>query len=146
MRSHQSRPIQEAESEGDSSENKSDATSSESSGDSSIDAAINGDETEDALYERILAEQEGRDEECDEEQKKKESGPQLEELVDKNMVNLLIYCTMLQKPPKAEIEQRKVHLGPTERSKLLILDMDETLLHSRFHKLTGENDAFETGI
>ena len=29
---------------------------------------------------------------------------------------------------------------------MLILDMDETLLHSRFHRITKEEDAFETGV
>ena len=62
------------------------------------------------------------------------------------MVNLLIFCTMLHKPSNADIESRKVPLGPPTCSKLLILDMDETLLHSRFHKLHTEADAFETGI
>ena len=62
------------------------------------------------------------------------------------MVNLLIFCTMLQPPPEAEIEQRKVYLGPAERGKLLILDMDETMLHSKFIKIETEADAFETGI
>ena len=62
------------------------------------------------------------------------------------MVNLLIFCTMLKQPEIAEIESRKVHLGPSTCAKLLILDMDETMLHSRFHKLTCESDAFETGL
>ena len=29
---------------------------------------------------------------------------------------------------------------------MLILDMDETLLHSRFHRIMKEEDAFETGV
>ena len=50
--------IAEADSEGSSSE-KSDATSSSS--DSSIEAALNGDvETEDMIYDRILAAQESK--------------------------------------------------------------------------------------
>ena len=54
---------------------------------------------------------------------------------------------MLKPPSQDEIERKKVYLGPTDRSKLLILDMDETLLHSKFHKLTGnENQRFEPGL
>ena len=129
----------------DDSSAKSDATSeSNSSSDESIDAAINGeDDTEQALYERILAEQEGRE---IGEERKSSNDLQLEDLVDKNMINLLIFCTMLTKPPAADIEARKVTLGPQVCSKLLILDMDETLLHSRFHKITSAEEAFETGI
>lgn len=63
--------IDEENSEGESSE-KSDATSSSCSSESSIDAALNGEgETEEALYEKILAAQENRDNE--EEAKTKES-------------------------------------------------------------------------
>jgi len=58
---------------------------------------MNGeDDTEQAIYERILAEQEGR--ESGEE--RKNNFNQLDELVDKNMINLLIFCTMLTKPPQ----------------------------------------------
>ena len=129
--------IPEAESEGSSSE-KSDTSSSssnDSGDDSSIDAAINGEEdTEQALYDKILAAQEGREAGSEE---SKQPQKQVEELVDKNMINLLRVCTMLQPPKPEEIASRKVTLGPQTKQKLLILDMDETLLHSRFHKLTG---------
>ena len=37
-------------------------------------------------------------------------------------------------------------MGPTDRSKLLILDMDETLLHSKFSKMTGSEDTSDCGI
>ena len=135
--------IQEHGSEAESSE-RSDATSESNGSDtSSIDAALNGEEeTEDQLYDRILAAQEGR--EVQEEQKKDK---QVEELVDKNMINLLRVCGMLTRPTAEEVEQRKVYLGPKTKSKLLILDMDETLLHSKFHKLTGkENVEYPPGI
>lgn len=62
------------------------------------------------------------------------------------MINLLRVCTMLKLPTEEEIEQRKVFLGETDRSKLLILDMDETLLHSKFHRLTGNEGQFESGL
>ena len=63
---------------------------------------------------------------------------QLNELVDSNMINLLRACTMLRRPTPAAIEERKVYLGEPTRNKLLILDMDETLLHSKFIKLTPQ--------
>ena len=89
-----------------------------------------------------MAAQEGRD---DIEERKKEE-TQVEDLVDKNMVNLLRVCGMLQRPKPEEIESRKVNFGPKTKSKLLILDMDETLLHSKFHKLNGDEDQYSTGI
>jgi len=70
----------------------------------------------------------------------------VEELVDNNMVSLLRVCAMLTKPTPEEIASRTVHLGPTSRTKLLILDMDETLLHSKFHKLTGNEDMLDAGV
>ena len=63
------------------------------------------------------------------------------------MINLLRVCSMLQRPSAEEIEQRKVYLGPATKSKLLILDMDETLLHSRFIKLNGtEENTLDAGV
>ena len=56
------------------------------------------------------------------------------------MINLLRVCAMLKRPSPEQIEQHKVYLGPKEKSKLLILDMDETLLHSKFHRLVGNED------
>ena len=34
----------------------------------------------------------------------------------------------------------------TQRTKLLILDMDETMLHSKFFRLTTEDGPIEPGI
>ena len=138
-------PIDEENSD-DTSE-KSDPSSSENSdSDSSIEAALNGEEeTEEAIYNKILAAQESRDAGMEgEESKEKEN--QVEQLVDRNMINLLRVCAMLPKPSPAEIEQRKVVLGPPTHKKLLILDMDETLLHSKFHKLDGTEDKYDAAI
>lgn len=132
--------IDEVNSEDDVSE-KSDTSSddNDSDSDSSIEAALNGEEeSEQSIYNKILAAQEGRDAGMKEETKSKESP--VEELVDRNMINLLRVCAMLTRPTPAEIEERKVTLGPPTRNKLLILDMDETLLHSKFHKLDGTED------
>lgn len=54
---------------------------------------------------------------------------------------------MLRKPTEQEIETRSVNLGPHDGKKTLILDMDETLLHSKFIKLNGEDlDKYDQGI
>lgn len=57
------------------------------------------------------------------------------------MQNLLRVCAVLSKPTPEEIESRKVYLGEKTRLKLLILDMDETLLHSKFYQLTGNEES-----
>ena len=132
--------INEENSEGGSSEHSDPDSESESSG-SSVD--FGEEETEQSIYDKIQAAQEGR--ETGDEERKKEEKP-LEELIDRNMINLLRACTMLQRPSAEDIEQRKVFLGEATRQKLLILDMDETLLHSRFHKLTGNEGQFDAGI
>ena len=53
---------------------------------------------------------------------------------------------MLRRPTPDEIESRKVYFGEKTRQKLLILDMDETLLHSKFHTLVGTEDDMDAGI
>lgn len=62
------------------------------------------------------------------------------------MMNLLRVCAVLRRPSPEEIESKKVYLGPKEKNKLLILDMDETLLHSKFHRLTGNEDQLDNGV
>lgn len=49
------------------------------------------------------------------------------------MISLLRACSMLKLPEMSELESRFVTFGPKTRQKVLILDMDETLLHSKFH-------------
>lgn len=48
---------------------------------------------------------------------------------------------MLYMPPEEEIAPKKVKLGPQQRLKTLVLDMDETLVHSNFYALTEEELA-----
>lgn len=68
-------------------------------------------------------------------------------LVDKNMIDLLRACSMLTRPTKEEIDQRKISFGERTRQKTLILDMDETLIHSKFYKLSGnEADTIPDGL
>ena len=44
-------------------------------------------------------------------------------------------------PSKAEIDQKAVRFGPKTRQKLLVLDMDETMLHTKFYAHTGDFQA-----
>ena len=53
--------------------------------------------------------------------------------MDKDMVNLLKLCSKFRHPTLEEIESRSVILGEESlKTKLLILDMDETLIHAKF--------------
>lgn len=40
-------------------------------------------------------------------------------------------------PSQAEINARMVKFGPKTRQKLLVLDMDETMLHTKFYPHVG---------
>jgi predicted HAD superfamily phosphohydrolase YqeG len=55
------------------------------------------------------------------------------------MINLLKACAHLKPPELEAIEKKKVNLGQENRKlKTLILDMDETLIHAKFHTETEE--------
>ena len=41
-------------------------------------------------------------------------------------------------PSQGEINKKMVNLGPKTRQKLLVLDMDETMLHTKFFPHSGE--------
>ena len=132
----------------DDEEEKEDSTSGEED-DSSIDADMQGDdfETEDQIYQRILANQEeAKTEEVQNNQKEEN----ISSLVDKNMVNLLKACSMLKRPPQEDIDKKSVNFGPKTRQKLLILDMDETMIHSKFYKVNqnemNDPDVFSPGL
>jgi hypothetical protein len=75
---------------------------------------------------------------------------EVEGLVDRHMINLLKAVSLLRRPEPAEVDQKAVFLGERTRQKLLILDMDETMIHSKFHKITPEQladpNAFSPGL
>lgn len=48
------------------------------------------------------------------------------------MVELLKACSMLKYPKIQDLKPKMVKLGPKLKQKLLILDMDETMLHTNF--------------
>lgn len=60
----------------------------------------------------------------------------LKGLVDEKLKQLLKACSLLRYPPKSELAPKMVKFGPKIRQKLLILDMDETMLHTKFFNVT----------
>jgi len=55
------------------------------------------------------------------------------------MINLLKACAHLEAPTPEVIKQKSVIFGEEHRKlKTLILDMDETLIHAKFHTETVE--------
>ena len=80
-------------------------------------------------------------------EEKKLDPKDVKNLVDQSMIDLLRACSMLTRPSKSDIELRKVRFGERIRQKTLILDMDETLIHSKFYKLNGtEADTIPDGL
>ena len=96
------------------------------------------------MYEKLQKRQE---QQMNQKEEAKIDPKDVKNLVDKNMIDLLRACSMLTRPTQEEIEQRKVAFGERTRQKTLILDMDETLIHSKFYKLTGnEADTIPDGL
>lgn len=56
----------------------------------------------------------------------------MDDLVDVEMVELLKVCSKFACPPLEELAPKQVKFGAATRSKVLVLDMDETLIHARF--------------
>ena len=54
-----------------------------------------------------------------------------EDLVDKDLINLLAFIRRLQMPSEAEIASKALEFGDLSRHKTLIFDLDETLIHSQ---------------
>ena len=108
-------------------DNKSNSGSDSDSGDSSIN--MDGDEDdEQKLYAQILSEKDKAASLKD----AKDKGQHLDDLVDKEMIELLQVCKRLHCPKIEAIASKMVNFGPTTKSKVLILDMDETMLQAKF--------------
>jgi len=60
------------------------------------------------------------------------------ELVDENMRRLLQACMKLKRPTEEDLAGKYIEFGEKNSQKLLILDMDETLIHAQFHNETYE--------
>ncbi len=56
----------------------------------------------------------------------------IDDLIDKDMVELLKICSLFKYPNIEELSNKMVSFGAPTRSKVLVLDMDETLIHARF--------------
>lgn len=56
---------------------------------------------------------------------------EMERLVDDELTNLLLQFDKLPRPEPKDITDRKVTFGQFKRSKTLVLDMDETLIHAK---------------
>jgi len=48
------------------------------------------------------------------------------------MVDLLKICHRFKYPTLDELADKFVNFGPITKSKVLVLDMDETLIHAKF--------------
>lgn len=53
-----------------------------------------------------------------------------EDLVDRDLINLLSFIKRLHQPTEAEIKAKGLEFGELSRHKTLIFDLDETLIHS----------------
>lgn len=53
-----------------------------------------------------------------------------EDLVDKDLINLLAFIKRLNMPSEQEIAHLSLEFGELSRHKTLIFDLDETLIHS----------------
>lgn len=63
----------------------------------------------------------------------KKKGEHLDDLVDEEMISLLNVCKRLHVPKLEALASKFVDFGPNpEGKKVLILDMDETMLHAKF--------------
>jgi hypothetical protein len=68
----------------------------------------------------------------------------VEDLIDKDMIDLLKVCAHFKCPPLEDLREKLVTFGPQTRAKVLVLDMDETLIHAKF-LLTTEQEVNDNG-
>lgn len=55
-----------------------------------------------------------------------------EQLIDKDLINLLSFIKKLPIPHESELKDKLVEFGEFTRHKTLIWDMDETLIHASY--------------
>lgn len=53
-----------------------------------------------------------------------------EQLIDKDLINLLSFVKKLKIPTESVLEDRKLEFGEYTRHKTLVWDLDETLIHA----------------
>jgi CTD small phosphatase-like protein 2 len=98
--------------------------------DSSSDEDSGADNDE--IYKKLLAAQNGQDVQ---EPTIKEKN--IDSLIDKDTRALLRACSNLRLPSEADIAPKKIKFGDKTQIKTLILDMDETMIHSNFFPVTA---------
>jgi len=57
------------------------------------------------------------------------------------LIELLRACSLLKYPAIEDLASKMVSFGPKHKQKLLILDMDETMLHTKFEVNTSGNET-----
>ena len=90
---------------------ESEDESSSSGSDSSVDAMFEGEDNENALYKKVSETQERIFNGEGQEESKIDDQDLMGGLVDKQMVQLLRACSMLQRPSAEDIQKRKVKFG-----------------------------------
>ena len=60
------------------------------------------------------------------------------------MIDLMKVCAHFKCPTMDELRDKMVNFGPQTRAKVLVLDMDETLIHAKF-MLTPEQEVNDNG-
>jgi len=71
----------------------------------------------------------------------KQKGEHLDDLVDNEMIELLQVCKRLHCPKIEAIASKMINFGETTKTKVLILDMDETMLQAKFIQSDEEAKA-----
>ena len=116
-----------SDSEGSSDDNEDRDDSGSGSDESSIDLDEGNDMEK--MYQDILQNQSKAKKIKD----AKNKGEHLDDLVDQEMIELLNVCYRLHMPSMESIRDKCYNMGPRDgNKKVLILDMDETMLHARF--------------
>lgn len=112
-------------------------TSSEKSDKSSGSADSQDEDEEEKLYQQLLKQQ-------FEKKDKLVEKDSVINLVDNELIELLKAFSLFKVPNMGELKQKMVRFGPMVRQKLLILDMDETMLHTKF--FTNNSGMAPTGL
>jgi len=121
----------------DEDENKS---NDDSSGSSDSSLGLDQDD-EDKLYNQIQVSQK----EAQDFKDAKNKGEHLDDLVDQEMIDLLNVCKRLHCPKIDALASKMIKFGENKlKQKVLILDMDETMLHAKFLQ-TPEDEKNDDG-
>lgn len=107
------------------------SSESEQEAGTSSDDSLDHEAEEDYLYANLLACQ-------DDSNPKSVKENTVEALIDKDTKALLRACSHLRVPTIEEVAPKQVLFGEKTKLKTLILDMDETMIHSNFYPVKDE--------